>query len=505
MNAKTLLTLLEDDFSEENVATAIAWLKTRKPSNKSANKILHKIFPHPLIEEELEWLTTWAQEADWEFFAEHIYDLKSALIFDWIIQMLNDHPDHSDTGRVWANLIQTFRNKEIEQGAEKWLINERLKDPYADSVMNGLLALAPTKERVQKAKQIYAQNKDIFLLCHLIEHAKDKEFRALGETLLLGKDAENWHKLLIAEALTDCDISAHKASIGQFLADSCEKEVAFRYLHHVTMRQPVALFLLDWISENYESKLAKQLLTKPLMIEPADTNGETLWNWYRTGEESEIRFEICMRAFDNSWCPLPPEAAQYVSSWIETNKKSKLKKYATSALQRVRKSFTTADETRSSKSFAMMSHILETTNLDSDYFEEAQEQVMKSLHVSNQVQLTLQRFKSTNNPADLEPIRALFQRSKLSFQRYILCELLPFRLHEFSDLAIETLKVKRLFRKYLPDYRDIGAIIVELLRIEPTNEEVQVIAKEWLKMKPDPLDMVVYEEVTQLVAETKTR
>lgn len=321
----------------------------------------------------------------------------------------------------------------------------------------------------------------------------------------MGKDTENWHKLFIAEALTDCDINSYKDSIGKFLANPNSRDAAARYMKDIIINQTVALFVLDWISENYETKLAKSLITRPLMIEAEDRNGDVLWNWYRTGEESDIRFEICMRAFDNSWCPLPPEAAQYVSSWIETNKKSKLKKYATSALQRVRKSFTTADETRSSKSFAMMSHILETTNLDSDYFEEAQEQVMKSLHVSNQVQLTLQRFKSTNNPADLEPIRAPFQRSKLSFQRYILCELLPFRLHEFSDLAIETLKVKRLFRKFLPDYRDIGAIIVELLRIEPTNEEVQVIAKEWLKMKPDPLDMLVYEEVTQLVAETKTR
>lgn len=504
MNAKTLLTLLEDDFSEENVATAIAWLKTRKPSNKSANKILHKIFPHPLIEEELEWLTTWAQEADWDFFENHIFVLKSIRLFDWIICLLSEHPNNKSAGNVWAALLLNFRNISVEHGADKWLSNERLGSDGAEAVACQLLQLAPSQDRIQKAKQVYAQRNSTLVLCYLIEYAKDEEFRLLGERLLK-EDEDDWRKLLIAEALTDCDISAHKASIGQFLADSCEKEVAFRYLHHVTMRQPVALFLLDWISENYESKLAKQLLTKPLMIEPADTNGETLWNWYRAGEESEIRFEICMRAFDNSWCPLPPEAAQYVSSWIETNKKSKLKKYATNALKRVRKSFTTADETRNSKSFAMMSHILETTNLDSDYFEEAQEQFMKSLHVSNQVQLTLQRFKSTNNPADLEPIRALFQRSKLSFQRYILCELLPFRLHEFSDLAIETLKVKRLFRKFLPDYRDIGSIIVELLRIDPMNEEVLAIAEDWLKIKPDPLDMVVYEEVTQLVTETKTR
>lgn len=502
MNAKILLTLLEDDFSDDNVATAIAWLKTKNPSNKSANKILHKIFPHPLIEEELEWLTTWAKEADWEFFAGHIYNLKSAVLFDWIIQLLNAHPDNSDTGRVWANLILNFRNKEIEQGAEKWLTNERLNDNNADLVVTALLELNPTQERVQLAKQIYKHSKDVFLLCALIKHTKDWEARHIGEALLEGKE-EHWCKQFIAAALTNCDFESHKVSIGKFLADPNSFDGAYRYVQDIFMEQPDSLFVLDWIADNYESKLAKQLLTKPLMIEPADQNGDVLWNWYKTGEENEIRFEICMRSFDNAWCPLPPEAAQYVSSWIEANKKSKLKKYAINALQRVRKSFSTPDETECSKRSALMSHILKTTDFDNDYVEEAQEQIMKSLNVSNQVHLTVQRFKSTNNSEDLEPIRVLFQRSSLPFQRYILCELLPLGLQEFSDLAIETLKVRRLLRKFFPDYRDIGSIIIELLQIDPMNEEVLVIAEDWLKIKPEEIDMVVYEDVNKLVTAAK--
>src|SRR5689334_5576192 len=111
MDAKRLLSILDEDFSDANVDMAIAWLKTKKPTNKSAAKILQTIFNHPKIELEFEWLTPWARTADWKFIRENVQDLRSIELFEWIVSVLNANPHHPNAGIVWALLLQNFRHE----------------------------------------------------------------------------------------------------------------------------------------------------------------------------------------------------------------------------------------------------------------------------------------------------------------------------------------------------------------------------------------------------------
>lgn len=508
MNAKRILAALNEDFSDENVATAIDWLKSKKPKNRSADKVLKLVFLHPLLEQELEWLTAWSKASDWDFIAMHIHELKSFLLFEWIIQLLNSEPNHVDAGRLWENLLQNFRNIEIESGAEKWLTHERDSDPHSPGVMRELLHLDPTSHRIQLAKQIYEQNADVFLLCALIEYARDVDSCTIGEQLL-ERSEEAWSKEFIANALTNCDLEAHKESIGRFLANPDCHQSARHYVRFITMEKDIALFLLDWISGHHELKLAKDLLTRPLMMEAEDKNGDILWNWYKSGEQNDVRLEVCLRVFDNSWCPLPPEAADYVSRWISNNKKThKLQKYAVKAAARVRKTFSNAvlDDGDGEDDFKLYA-VEKTKGQSESIFEEAMDEAGEKLDymcgVTQQIRTAANVFKATREPADLAKLRTELSRANLSFKATLFEKLLGTGITEFADLALETLRTPRLYKRWGPDYRNVGAMLLDVFRSGQRNEEVLPLAEEWLKIKYDKYEADLYDQVSKIVLETK--
>ncbi len=506
MNAKELLSILDEDFSDTNVEIAIAWLKTKKPTNKSAGRVLQQVFNHPKIQQELNWLSEWAGSSDWRFISENVQDLRSIEIFDWIVELLKNNPDHQDAGRLWSVLLQTIRHEALEPGATEWLNKDRPSDEYTKTVLEGLLRLNPTENLVIQAKQLYKESKDVFLLSSLIEYAGDEESFELGAAVLISNE-EPWQKEFIAIAMAKSNLNANKRHLYKLLSNNQDLEFASRFLARSIMflghKGEFITFVCDWIELNYESKLSKELLSRTLILHQEDESSDALYHWFRLGAPNDIRFEIFIRAFENSWCPLPEEAKSFVLDWISKNPQHRLVKHATNAVSRLPANAyrsTDGSVVKSKYSDGTMSAlILSSDEFDDEALTEIRKWTENFPVMEKNVKAVFHVFKVTSDPADLEPFRKLLPKVGLEFRALILSELVTTGLQEFIDISMQTLRVRRLYKRFEYSRNTVGGLILELLKVQPDNEEVKRHAEGWLKISRDESQSDMFKAISNAV------
>lgn len=517
MKAKELLSLLEENLSDENVATAIAWLKTKKPNTRQANEILLKVFFHPYSLTEQEWLKARLNETDLEIFMHALYDLKNIEHLNFLLEILREDMQRPDAGYLWATLLSDIRHKDIEPGALEWLKNAQPGTPAINSVLKELLRLNPDPALVIKAKEILKQEFDLFLLLPLIEHRGDDESYETGAEVLRG-DENPYLKGMVAHAMAQSDVTRNLEHIQLFLSDKKAQKQASRLLYELS-ENSVELFefVCDWISQNRNTAVAKDRIKRPILVMPSRANALMLWNWFKQKDYCDARFEVMVRLIDNAWCPFNEEAENYVSEWLAKNPKHKLRKYAQSALKRTIENKFAYDNNPLKDAMELMPAKDGSINMEYfrkmvDYFdpgaakndEEIQRALDKWLEKSPQECETLKsqfnQFRKSRNPADFHSLSFYLQLHNLPFKQLLISGILQTDEVELATIALKALEGPKLLRRWHHlVHRDKGTLLVQMLQLMPENEQLLAHANSWLAIRPDMFEHKIFEELTKLV------
>ncbi|MBA3856631.1 MAG: hypothetical protein C0507_06930 [Cyanobacteria bacterium PR.3.49] len=501
MKAKELLSLLEENLSDENVATAIAWLKTKKPTNKSANKVFSKVFFHSLVLTEAEWFKSRLKDVDGELLEYNLQELKNIEHFDFLIEFLNENVARPDAGYIWGGLLRCFRHRAIEPGAMKWLMNATPGSVAINSVLKELLRLNPDQNLVKIAKETLKQTFDLFLLVPLIEHRGDKDSYELGAKVI-ESDENPYLKEMVARAMVTSDLTANMKHINLFLSDERNKDAVRPFFTLLNGDEQIDFleFACDWIAANRSTNLAAKRIKIPIFIEPSECNAARLWQWYIKGAQNDSRFEVMVRMFDNAWCPLNDEAKEYITDWTRKNAKHKLKKYAQSALDRTAKNafktihgtYIYKDDFLEQGDSTSQNEKIDETTID-DWLEnhhESRAQIEKALH----------GFHSTERAAEFSTLLNHLNHYQISLEVLLSSKSISMDKDGFLKLATKALDKGRLIKRW--DYSahtNIGNLIIESLRLNPASIKLLAHAKDWLAIKPEKHEMAVFEELTKLV------
>lgn len=518
MKAKELLSLLEENLSDENVATAIAWLKTKKPNTSSANEILLKVFFHPSSLSEKEWLRERLNQTDLEIFQHSLFDLKNIEHLNFLLEILREDMQRPDAGYLWATLLSEIRHKDIEPGALEWLKNAQPGTPAINSVLKELLRLNPDPALVIKAKEILKQEFDLFLLVPLIEYRGDDELYEAGAKVLRG-DESPYLKEMVAHAMAKSDATRNLEHLQLFLSDKKAQKQASRLLLELSEnRVELFEFVCEWISQNRNTAVAKDRIKRPIFIMPSRANAMMLWNWFQQKEYCDARFEVMVRLIDNAWCPLNEEAENYVSEWVNKNPKHKLRKYAQSALKRTIENKFAYDNNPFKDAMELMPAKDGSINMECfrklvDYYfdqgaakdeEEIQRSLDKWLEKSPQECETLKsqfnQFRKSRKPTDFHSLCFYLEMHNLQFKQLLMSGILQTDEDELIGIALEALKEPKLLRRWHHlVHRDRGTLLVQMLQIMPDNEQLLTHANSWLAIRPDMFEHKIFEELTKLV------
>ena len=517
MNAKELLTLLDEDFSDKNVAAAIAWLKTKKPNHRKANEIFLKVFFHPYSLKEKDWLKTSLDETDLEIFKYSLLELKNIEHLYLLLEFLRENFIRQDAGYLWAALLSEIRHKDIEPGALEWLRNAHTGTPAINSVLKELLRLNPDLTLVQKAKEILKREFDLFLLVPLIEYSGDDESYEAGAKVL-SSDESPYLKMMVAHAMAQSDASRNLEHIQVFLADKkAQKQVSRLLLELSENSAELFEFVCEWISQNLNTAVAKYRIKRPIFILPSRGNALRLWNWFKRKEYSDARFEVMVRFFDNAWCPLNGEAETYVSEWLQQNPKHKLCKYAKSALNRTIENrfayehnplkgamdvLPADDGSINFEEFRNMVDFFDPGDAKDD--EEIQQELRKWIEKSPQECETLtfqfNQFRKSKNPSDFHSLNFCLELQNLSFRQLLMNGVFQIDEGELTDIALEALNGPKLLRRWQDSvHRDKGTLLVQMLQIAPDNEQLYDHAERWLAIRPDKFEYKIFDELTKIV------
>ena len=516
MKAKDLLALIDEDFSDQNVAFAIEWLKKKKPTNNTANEILLYVMFHPLMLKESEWLKNRLQETDWEIFEHSFHGLKSIEHLEFMLELLHENPVRPDAGYVWAGLLNDFRHKDLEPGALEWLKNAKEGDRAINAVLKQLLRLNPDPALVQQAKEILKKEFDLFLLVELIKHRGDKESYAEGAKVLNGD--ENPHlKQMVAHAMAQSNGNQNLEPIQMFLADKKAQKLASRFLLELAETNSELFELVcEWISQNLNTAAAKDRLSKPLFVIPSVENALRLWNWFKKESYNDARFEVMVRLIDNAWCPLNEEAETYVSEWIKKNPEHKLCKFAQSALTRT-------IENRFAYLHGPLKDVL-NMRIDDDgsinieelrklveYFDpgdakddkELQQALFKWMEKSKSecesLKTQFDMFRKSKRAEDFNLFSINLEVNNLSFKELILGGIVLSDEDEIVGIALEALNGPKLLRRWNIVHKYQGALILQMLKAFPKNKDLKAHAESWLAIRPDKFEHKIFKELTRIL------
>ncbi len=501
MDAKQLLSILEKEYSDENVEMAIAWLKTDGKPRKSADQILKKVFKHPRMQSELTWVADRCRKGSWSFVIQNLHGMRSIEQFEWILTLANKNPSHPDSGALWNALLREFRHEALVPDATEWTNHCDLEEYDAQIVLSSLLPLSPTETLVKKAKTSLDAKFNTFLLSSLIEHAADKHSIALGAKML-DANLQSWEKQFIATAMSKANFDAYKHHIYHFLNDPSNRDRTFDFLYELGIESTEYIpFICDWAEQNFGSRAAKEFCSKTRMFFVNSGTADKLWTWLNSTEVNEIRFEIFIRMFETSWCPLPDEAKDLVKRWLDENPKHRLRARVKKAYMRKPKVFLIITSKRKGQG-TLSAETAKLFGLDGDTFDDTALQTARNWldrapgrHGADTVAAEI--FHITQSAEDLIRFKAALEHASLSTRTWHLGEIVDCGNEEIISMSLEALNHKRLYLQYSSEYQGVGKLILGLLKVQPHNINVIEQAESWLRIPPTSSDKEVYSKVKE--------
>jgi hypothetical protein len=515
VNAKRILAALNEDFSDENVATAIDWLKTQNPTSKNTDKVLSKIFAHPRVQNDLEWLSQWAATNSWVFIFENFRDSNRVTLrqFEWAFKLLVANPGNPAAGSLWIDFLTNFRYEGMIENAGIWLRQCKIHDYEAQMVLSSLLGITQDKETIALAKKSLELRFNLFLLCALIEYTSDRAAISIAKEKLVS-NIQIWEKQMIVEAMVNADLELNKESIYAFLNDELNRKRAFDVLHQIGIKSSNSLsFVCDWAEEHFSSRFAKEFYKKTRMFFVNDDAADKLWIWLKSRKITEIRFEIFIRLFETSWCALPNESRVLVQEWLESHPKHRLRSRVIKAYERVElKTRITTSEAKPTR-VAISGHStgatlsaqtakfigIEHMDFDDEWLQIARYWLDSAPKRHGATIVATEIYQITKKAEDLNRMKAALEGADAISIAVSIAEIRDFSDPDLIAMALGVIKTKRLFRNWRPDYCEIGKVVLALIQKLPDNKEVKIAAYEWTKIPPTRSGKQVHTDICKLL------
>ncbi len=518
MNAKTLLTLLEDDFSDENVATAIAWLKKQKPTNKATNKILEKVFSHSAMVNELDWLSEWAKTNSWSFAFAYLQDWRNVSLrrFEYILRLLINNPTNPAAAELWTEVLRDFRHELLIPNAREWVEQCDLSDYDSQQAISALLEIDQTTDLIANAKQSLELNFNVFLLKSLIEHTSDQQLISVGKQKLTSA-LRDWEKRFILEALAQVDLEGSIDSIHAFFSEAPKDARPLEFMQELLEQYPRGVEIIcDWMEINFNTPLAKELFLNTRKFFVNDDVAGNLWDWLKSKEITEQRFEIFIRLFETSRYPLPESSRELVESWLQSHPKHKIRNRVIKAFERTEeKSLGVRSGKRHTKVVALeasgVSHLSEQTarligiehmDFDDQWLQITRFWLDQTPTRNGALVVATEIYQMTQKLEDLNRVKTALKHSDVSNIAWSLSQLSNLTDPELISNALTIVKTKRLYRKWHTQYLEVGTLMFTLLQKLPNNEEVRSAAREWVKTPPTWGGKKVYADICKFLAES---
>ncbi len=172
--------------SGDDIQKSVDWIKSKKQSDKSAKKIVEMLMNIPQAGPHLSALTEWMETAKkWSCLESTSYKMVSLEHLDWVLSLLSKNPSHPQAGSIWNNLLSSYNNREIFDGATDWLLNHSESDPYADPVAAVLVKETPSDKVIEISRRLLQERPLPLLLAQaLLYQAPDRKTIEIGIQIL---------------------------------------------------------------------------------------------------------------------------------------------------------------------------------------------------------------------------------------------------------------------------------------------------------------------------------
>ena len=189
MNRREVLTELDSMPGSKSFTQALDWVRKQKTGSKSVGLVLSRLIFYPDLDEHLDWLTSWSKSANWEFLISSLNDdAFSPIVRDRILSIVRCNLDHPECGKFFRSYLQTFRDDEVYELAEKWLVTYSTQTPDAKYIVARLLRRKQTHELVLIAERTELTRHVVFedfqVLCALLEKTDSTSAEEAGLRLL---------------------------------------------------------------------------------------------------------------------------------------------------------------------------------------------------------------------------------------------------------------------------------------------------------------------------------
>lgn len=315
LTAEQIIDSLTSATTDENIIQAIEWIKSKRPSDKSAKLIVAKLMEIPQAGPHLDSLTKWVKAAKkWNCF-DSTHRLASLEHLDWLLLLLNETPNQPKAGVIWNNLL-SYRNKEIVDGASMWLLNHAQDELTATFVATQLLDETPTPAIVKRSKKLLEKEPRSFLLARALLY-REPDSRTVSIGIQLLNDDEPLIGAMVAGALAQSGKRGTNA-VAKFLNEHKKSKKFRRILEEIFHEAPeLAMPLVhDWVTKHPKSSETQNLLLTLYDVNPSPEIAELLWTWTKTNSpESDILNTTTV--LSNEFPPV--DAIAYARNWLDAN------------------------------------------------------------------------------------------------------------------------------------------------------------------------------------------
>lgn len=310
--------------SDDDIQEAVDWIKSRKRSDKSAKKIVEMLMNIPQAGPRLSALTEWMETAKkWSCLESTSYKMASLEHLDWVLSLLSRNPSHPQAGSIWNNLLSSYNNREIFDGATDWLLKNSESDPYADSVAAVLVKETPSDKVIEISRRLLQERPLPLLLAQaLLYQAPDRKTIEIGIQIL--ENADPFVGSMVAGALAQSGQRGSDA-VTKFLNQHRESKRFDRILDSLLYdaRELALPYLLEWISKHPKSRDTERLLVELVIDEGSNYYADLLWTWCKTNAKKSDILNV-MTILITTDAQVPADIVAYARNWLNNNENHSL-------------------------------------------------------------------------------------------------------------------------------------------------------------------------------------
>ncbi len=469
--------------SGDDIQKSVDWIKSKKQSDKSAKKIVEMLMNIPQAGPHLSALTEWMETAKkWSCLESTSYKMVSLEHLDWVLSLLSKNPSHPQAGSIWNNLLSSYNNREIFDGATDWLLNHSESDPYADPVAAVLVKETPSDKVIEISRRLLQERPLPLLLAQaLLYQAPDRKTIEIGIQIL--ETTDPLVGSMVAGALAQSGQRGSDA-VTKFLNQHRESKRFDRILDSLLYdsRELALPYLLEWISRHPKSRDTQRLLIELLIEEGSDYYADLLWTWCKSNAKKSDILNV-MTILITTDGQVPADIVAYARNWLNNNENHSLW---------VNVFFRTLGKSNFEEQLRMLNHW--RPKLSELSLSTAIGIIGKSTEASKQETVWTEISKCIPE-VPISKIKKDMASNSMPTISFALAREVATGDSQAVERAKAWLTTRYLEFRWSPLHANRGEVIEALLMVSPEDELVVKEAERWLQKRPERHIESIYQRV----------